>query len=536
MAIDKCAADQAMDALVESPWGKSDLAIGAQLDERAKGDDRVVYAKIDGRELTIGELAAMVNRAANGLASAGIRRGERVPIMLANHLDHVIVFFAMLKLGACMVPVNIHLRGEGLKYILKHSDARFMIIDGRFAEAIDPLLADLPPASVIWRERAGAGSDLGSILAHADCATRACLVEPDDVITISFTSGTTGLPKGVMVTDRMLRTCANAAARLCELKEGDVLYAWEPLYHIGGSEVLVMAVQHRVTLAMVERFSVTRFWSDVRRLGCTHIHFLGGVLALLLKEPPQPDDRDHPVRIAWGGGCPVEVWRAFEDRFGVPIRECYGMTECSSFTTQNLSGKIGSIGRPLPWFEVRIADDEGRQLGPGQRGELVVREKVAGVLMRGYFNNPEATAATLRDGWLYTGDVGRYDEEGDFYFLGRKKDSIRRRGENITAFEVERIANEHPCVAESAVVGVRNEISDEDVKIFLRLKPGASLDPLDFIRWAESRMAHFQVPRYVAFVDAFAKTPSERIRKEVLSREAAGIFDLEKSGYRVKRA
>lgn len=525
-----------MDELAESPWGKSDLVIGAQLDARAKANGAGVYARIGGRDLAIDELARAVNRAANGLAALGIKRGDRVPIMLVNHLDHVVVFFAMLKLGACMVPINIHLRGEGLRYILEHSQARFMVVDGRFAEAIDPLLPSLPAAMVLWRNRDGVGTDLRTILAHADDAFRPCLVEPDDVITISFTSGTTGLPKGVMVTDRMLRCCAHAASRLCDLKEGDILYAWEPLYHIGGSEVLVMAIQHRVTLAMVERFSVSRFWSEARAFGATHIHFLGGVLALLLKEPPRPDDREHPVRIAWGGGCPSDVWRAFETRFGVPIRECYGMTECSSFTTQNLSGKVGSVGRPLPWFEVRIADDDGRPLGPNKRGEYLVREKVPGVLMKGYFNNPEATAATLRDGWLCTGDVGMYDEDGDYYFLGRKKDSIRRRGENITAFEVEKIANEHPSVAESAVVGVSNEISDEDVKIFLRLRPGASLDPLDFVRWAETRMAHFQVPRYVAFVEAFAKTPTERIRKEVLARDTAGIFDLDAAGYKLKRA
>jgi crotonobetaine/carnitine-CoA ligase len=297
-----------------------------------------------------------------------------------------------------------------------------------------------------------------------------------------------------------------------------------------------MAVQSRINLAMVERFSVSRFWSDVRQFGATHIHFLGGILALLLKEPPRPDDRDHPVRVAWGGGCPIDVWRTFEQRFGVPIRECYGMTEASSFTTQNLVGKIGSVGKPLPWFEVRISDDEGRALGPGERGEIRVREKVPGLIMKGYFNNPEATAATLReDGWLCTGDVGYYDEAGDFYFVGRQKDSIRRRGENITAFEVEKIANEHPAVAESAVVGVPNEISDEDVKIFLRLNTGLSLDPLDFIHWAETRMAHFQVPRYIAFVETFAKTPSERIRKEVLSRDTSGIFDLAATGYKLKR-
>ena len=524
-----------MDGGPEFPWGRSDLVISALLDRRAADDPDFVFARIGERTVTVGALASAVNQAANGFAAFGIRRGDRVPVMLANHLDHVVTFFALLKLGACMVPVNVHLRGEGLSFILEQSQARFLIIDGSFAEAVDPLLASLAPATQIWRDRPGVGVDLSDILHHCDQTERPSCVEPDDIVTISFTSGTTGLPKGVTVTDRMLRCCGHAASRLTDLRPGDIFYSWEPLYHIGGSEVLVMGVQNPITLAMVERFSVSRFWRDARAFGATHIHFLGGVLGLLLKEPPRGDDREHPVRFAWGGGCPVDVWRAFEERFGVPIRECYGMTETSSFTTQNRDGKVGSVGKPLPWFEVRIVDDAGCALSAGQRGEIHVREKIPGLITKGYFNNPEATAAILRDGWLLTGDVGYFDEDGDFYFIGRKKDSIRRRGENITAFEVERIANEHPAVAESAVVGVRNEISDEDVKIFLRLKSGASLAPLDFIHWAETRMARFQVPRYIAFVAEFTKTPTERIRKELLARDCAGIFDLDATGYKLKR-
>ncbi len=518
------------------PWGASDLTIGALMDYRAAEDGDFVFAQPGGRMITVADLAEAANRFANGLAALGVKRGDRIPVMLANHPDHVVVFFGLLKLGACIVPVNVNLRGDGLKYILLHSQANLMIADGRYAQQLDPLLPGLSLSTVLWRERPDVGTDLSEVLNHADGTSHPCAVKPDDVVTISFTSGTTGLPKGVMMTDRMLRCCAHAAARLTDLRPGDVFYVWEPLYHIGGSEVLIMAMQHRVTLAMVERFSVSRFWTEVRTSGATHIHFLGGVLALLLKEAPRPDDRDHPVRLAWGGGCPLDVWRAFQDRFGIPIRECYGMTEASSFSTQNLTGKIGSVGKPVPWFEVRIAGEDGRPLGPNQRGEFRVREKVPGLIMKGYFNNPEATADAFKDGWLCTGDVGYYDDEGDFFFAGRMKDSIRRRGENITAFEIERIANEHPDVVESGAIGVHNELSDEDVKIFLRLKPGAVLDSLDFIRWCEERMAYFQIPRYVAFIEEFPKTPSERIRKEALSRQTDGVFDLEASGYRLKRA
>jgi len=518
------------------PWGRSDLSIGAQLDRRASDGPDFVYGRFEGREFTVGQLADAVNRLVVALSKLGIGPGDRVSVMLANHVDHIVVFFALLKLGACQVPINVHLRGEGLRFLLSHSQSQMFIVDGRFAEDVDPLLPGLGFRNVIWRDRAGHGVDLATLRAHPHADAPPCSVRPDDVVAISYTSGTTGLPKGVMVTDRMLRTCAHAAGRLTALQAGDVLYVWEPFYHIGGSEVLVLAIQEWTTLAIVERFSVSKFWSDVRAFGATHIHFLGGVLALLLKEPPRPDDRHHPVRIAWGGGCPVTVWTAFEERFGIGIRECYGMTEASSFTTQNLDNKVGSVGKVLPWFEVAIVDDTGTPLGAGKRGEIWVRERVPGLIMKGYFHNPEATAAALKDGWLRTGDVGWFDADGDYYFAGRMKDSIRRRGENITAFEIERIVNDHPDVAESGVIGVANELADEDVKIFLRLKPGASLDPLDFVRWCEGRMAHFQVPRYIEFIEAFPKTATERIRKDRLSRETAGLFDLDKSGYRLKRA
>lgn len=518
------------------PWGRNDLPVGALLQQRAAEDGGFLYGLWEERRITVADLAEAAQRLANALAALGIRQGDHVAVMLPNHPDHVVAIFALQLLGACQVPVNVHLRGEGLRFILAHSRARFVLSDARYAEALDPILPDLPLAGVIWRDRPGAGHDLAALMRHPDATPRACPVHPDDVVAILYTSGTTGLPKGVLLTDRMLRCAARASARLTALQQGDVLYCWEPLYHIGGYEVIVLGVQERATLAMVERFSVSRFWSDVRRFGATHMHFLGGILALLLKEPPRPDDRDHPVRTAWGGGCPVDVWQAFQERFGVPIRECYGMTECASFTTQNLTGKLGSIGKPLPWFEVAIEDPEGRRLGPGERGEIVVRETVPGLLMRGYFDNPEATAATLRDGAVHTGDVGWYDGEGDFFFAGRLKDSIRRRGENITAFEIERIANQHPDVSECAVIGVPNELGDEDVKVFLRLRPGAALAPLAFAQWCEDRMAYFQVPRYIALVDAFPKTPSERIRKDLLGRETDGVFDLERSGYRVRRA
>jgi crotonobetaine/carnitine-CoA ligase len=520
-----------MDERTTRPWGRRDETIAEQLVQRARRDPDFVYCRFGETALTIGDLAEQVERFARGLAALGIRSGDRVAVMLPNHPDYVVVFLALVRLGACQIPVNVHLRGAGLQYLIEHSAPRAAIVDQRYEEQIAPALARTPLELVV--RRGGGAFKAARLVDFDDVATAAPVRlpdparDPEQTLSIMYTSGTTGMPKGVMLTDRMLRVSAHAAALLADIASGDTLFLWEPLYHIGGCEVMVLGVMEPVTIGMVERFSVSQFWDQVRRLGASHVHFFGGVLALLLKEPERPDDRDHPVRIAWGGGCPATIWDRFQRRFGVRIREAYGMTEASSFTTINTDEKVGSVGRPLSWFDVRIGGEDGHAAPAGQRGEIWVREKMPGLIMRGYFRNPEATEAALQNSWLRTGDIGWLDEEGFLFYAGRKKDSIRRRGENVAAFEIERVANEHPDVAESAAIGVPNEVADEDIKIFLRPRDGRRPDPAEFVRWCAAQMARFQVPRYVTVIDQFPKTPTERIRKELLPRDTEGCFDAE---------
>jgi crotonobetaine/carnitine-CoA ligase len=519
------------------PWGADDASAGTLLTRFARDHGDHVYCRFGAHSSSVREIETAANRVAHGLARRDILAGDRVGVMLDHHPDHVIVFFALAKLGAVMVPLNVHLRGASLEHLLRDGDLASLIVEARFAETVQPILQTTPVGRVIWRENP-AGSetdDFAALLADPESAPPRHEVAPDDIAVILYTSGTTGLPKGVLLTDRMVRVAACASGRVAEARDGDVFLMWEPINHIGGMEVLVLAAQRRITLVMVERFSVSRFWPEVREHGITHLHFLGGVLALLLKAEPRPEDRDHGIRVAWGGGCPLSIWRAFEERFGIPIREGYGMTECASFSAQNLTGKLGSIGACLPYLEMRVVDERGQPLGPGKRGEIWIRGKLPGIITPGYWRNPEATAALFEGEWLRTGDIGWHDEDGDFYYSGRKKDSVRRRGENVAAFEVERVLNEHPAIAESAIVGVPNALADEDIKAFIRLKPGATLDPLALIQWCESRMAYFQIPRYLAFVDSLPKTPSERIRKDALSRGTEDSWDLERSGYSLRR-
>jgi crotonobetaine/carnitine-CoA ligase len=335
---------------------------------------------------------------------------------------------------------------------------------------------------------------------------------------ILYTSGTTGPQKGVMVTDRMYQTAARNAGIAAGVRPGDVLFLWEPLHHVAGVQTVILCLQQGVACAMVERFSASRFWDQVRRYRATQIHYLGGVLSLLLKQPERADDADNPVRIAYGAPAPPDIWTRFERRFGVTIHECYGMTEASSFTTINLAGKVGSIGKPVDEFEVRIVGDDHRPLAAGEVGEIVQRERVPGSLTKGYVNDPDATRTAFQGGWFHTGDLGWYDAEGFYYFAGRKKDSIRHRGENVSAWVVERAAASFPDVEECAAVGVPAETGEEEIKLFVRPAVGKQVNPAALIDWCAARLARYEVPRYVEFISEFPKTPSERIRKAELSR------------------
>jgi carnitine-CoA ligase len=526
-------------AEIEShPWGPSDATVGALLAERARSDGEFPYCRDGGVTFTVGRIDRDANRVANALVHLGLRKGDRVLLMLANSAEHIALFFALAKLGACQVCINVHLRGDALAHIVGDAEPAFVVAEVDYAVHLSPLLAVLDARRMLWRggkPDALEGIDFSELIAHDNPAPVEVRMQPEDLAAIIYTSGTTGLPKGVLVTDRMLRVSAWAAVRESAARDGDVLHMWEPFYHIGGSEVLILAVQRRVTLALVRKLSVSSLWTEVREHAATHIHFLGGILALLLAQPASAHDRQHSVRVAWGGGCPEHVWAAFEHRFGVKIHDSYGMTECCSFATQNLDGVRGSIGKALAYLDLSIVDDQGKALGPHQVGEIWIREKVPGILSAGYWRDAEATAATFKGGVLRTGDLASCDERGYFRYQGRKKDSLRRMGENISAAEVERIINAHPAIAESAVIGVPNAAADEDVMAVIRTRSGASLDPLELVKWCEGRMAYFQIPRFVEFVEDFPRTPSERIRKELLSRDTSTCWDLARSGYSLKR-
>lgn len=530
-----------------APFFSDDETVPGLLAKAAAERPDHVYLRHDGNDISCAELQIRVNRAAAGLAALGVKTGDRVAVMMGHHLDHVITFFATMCAGAVLVPVNVAIKGPGLVYQIEHSAPSLIVADADFAEAlaepVEAARAKGARAEVVWRlpegEKALPAPGHAFSEAMAGSAAVAPVVDHDwrDLRIILYTSGTTGAPKGVQMSDRMVQATALGSIWLSEMQPGSVLHFWDPIYHVFGAEVLVLALMVPVTLHMVPRFSASKFWSEVKEAGASHIHFVGGVLQLLLKQPPSPLDRSHGARIAWGGGCPRDVWAAFEERFGMEIREGYGMTETSSFSTINpegsKAGKLGSIGTGVDYYKVEVVDEVGNPTAPGVPGEIRVAEREPGVLTVGYYANPEATAAALRGGWLYTGDLAHVDEDGFITYHGRTKDSLRRRGENISAWEVERVINDHPEVAECALIGVVNELGDEDLKIFVQRIEGSALSAEDLLAWSAERMARFQVPRFVRFVEEFRKTPTQRIQKQFLSN-SIDDFDYDAEAHRAR--
>ncbi|HEV2546857.1 MAG TPA: AMP-binding protein [Stellaceae bacterium] len=492
-------------------------------EEKGRAEPDRLFARFNGAPLSFGDLGRKADSFAAGLRRRGIVRGDRVAAMLRNSAAAIATILGLARAGVVWVPVNVQQRGPGLKYIIEHSEPRLIVADADLVGTIRDCGTALEDVGIITH-REGAGEELDRLL-ETDARFDEGIPPPTASLAICYTSGTTGNPKGVLLSHAMLRFAGEGVALVSAARENDVFLMWEPLYHIGGMQLLVLPLIRNITIAMVDRFSAGRFWHDARAYGASHIHYLGGILQILLKQPPNAFDRAHGVRIAWGGGCPKDVWRPFEERFGVQIRECYGMTEASSITTFNDSGLVGSVGRPVPWFSLELRNERDQLVHAGERGEIVVRARSDSALFVGYFRDPEATAKAIRGAMLYTGDLGVLDSEGNLTFLGRMTDSVRCKGENVSAWEVERVVVEHPAVEDCAIIGVAAEVGEQEMKLFVKPKSGEEVDPPVLSAWLGRRLAPYQNPRYIAVVSEFERTPSQRIMKHRLSRATSDCWD-----------
>ena len=473
---------------------------------------------------TYAELWSRGLRAASALRTAGLGPGDAVLIMQENTIRFIDAWLGIALLGAIQVPVNTEYGGEILRHQVQNSGAALAVVEAAFVDRFDRLGDDLGALRRLLvcgdgvRSRFETSSwehafDAASEMAEDDIAG----VQEHDVVAIMYTSGTTGPSRGVRVAHAHAYLYANLAGQVLELGPDDVYYAPLPLFHIAGQWGLVYAcLQVGATAVVRRRFSATEFWSVVRETGASVSFLLGAMANFLARQPQRPGDRENPLDRMLLVPL-VSDLDDFARRFGVRIGTCYGSTEVNVPLAAGFGVSDPAIaGRPVPGFQLRIVDEHDREVPVGAVGELVVRTDEPWILATGYHANPEATASAFRSLWLHSGDAFRRDADDNYYFVDRIKDYIRRRGENISSFEVEREVNTHPTVLESAAVGVRSEHTEDDLKVVVVSREGMTVDPDELREYLRGRVPSFMVPDLVEVVDALPKTPTGKIQKHLL--------------------
>lgn len=473
--------------------------------------DAVAVQEVGGRTLTWREVLDESLRWADAYRRAGVGPGDHVVTMMPNSVDAYFAWLGLAWLRAIEVPVNNMYKARMLEYIVTNSGARLALIADRFADVFGAV--STPGTEVVV---AGDAFLDGAVAEHA--------VEGPaiwDVAAMIYTSGTTGPSKGVLVPWGAQFTFSLGMPD-DYLPRGGAYYSVYPAFHVSGKNALYNAAMCDARLVLRETFSPTEFWSDIRTLGCTTAGLVGPMAAFLLLMPESPSDHDHPLRSVALGPLPPTL-EQFKERFGVRVCTGYGMTEigaplASGWDVPN-HRTCGRVKSGWPGYDVKVVDEHDVEVPAGVVGELVVRSHEPWVLSLGYHGMPEATAAAWRNGWFHTGDGFTVDEGGWFYFVDRLKDAIRRRGENISSFEVESFVNEHPSVQECAAVGVPSEVGEDEILVAVVVAPDATLDPEELIAFLEPRMPRFMVPRYVEVVDGLPKTDATMRTRKVELRE-----------------
>ncbi len=563
--------------------GKLDETIGAWIRRKAEQNADRLALTVEGRHKSYARVHTDSDRLAAGLASLGLAPGDRSCLMMQNSLECIDTWFAMTKAGVVEVPINQAYRGHLLEYLVGQSRSRAVVCDAEYLDRIAEAARSLPNLEHVVINRAEGAQDTGSpefpghrtggaqdtgspefprhgaggaqdtgtpdfpdhVTVHdlADLYRDAPPPEPDidyrDTAVILYTSGTTGPSKGVMLSHEANLNLSRHTVDLVGYHADDVLYTAFPLFHINAKYTSVMcAMEADARLIMDRRFSASRFWDRCRVEGITAFNYQGGLLMMLWKQPERPDDVDNPVRNGFGAPCPVDIWERFEERFGVHLTEVYGMTE-AAIATENRRGvrRIGTAGRESALYHVAVVDSEDRPVPAGTAGEIVVRPKKPHIMFDRYFDMADATLEAFRNLWFHTGDRGRLDADGYLTFIDRMKDCVRRRGENISSYEVEAVINTCEAVLESAVIGVPSELGEEEVMAVVVLKADHELTETALLDFCVPRMAHFAVPRFVRWVDELPKTPSERVQKFKLREQGItpNTWDRDQAGYIVPR-
>ncbi len=486
------------------------------LEEKARRNKGETFLLFEEEKVTFDQFNEQVNRVANSLLDRGMKKGDKIAIMLPNCPDFLYLWFGIAKIGGVMVPINVSWKGELLEYILNHSDTETIVVEGGLFPQVQEVLRNTPNVRRIYIRGRKGDPKATHPLEELFCATTdepKVSLTPEDPYEIMYTSGTTGRSKGVVRWSEYVILRGLRTVQYMGYTSHDTLYTCLPLFHGNAQNLTVMpALLANARLALGKRFSASNFWKDINRHQATVFNFVGTMISILYKQDTKLDDSSNTVRLARGGNIPPTIWRDFEKRFKLDLVETYGTTEGGSVWNMP-GGKIGAMGKAPYFNEARIVDEKGRELAPTKVGELIIRPRDPDEIWLEYYKDPEATGQKVREGWFYTGDLAYRDEEGWLFFVGRKKDVVRRRGENISPQEVEIVINSHPKVLDCACFGVPSELGEEDVKVCIVPKPGMQVTFEEIISFCQERMAYFMVPRYVEFCESLPKTPTERVEK-----------------------
>jgi carnitine-CoA ligase len=481
------------------------------------------------KPLSFAEVNRLANQTANVLKSIGVTKGERVGVMLPNGVDFPIVWFALAKLRAVIVPVNINYHDHDLTYTLDDSQVGFFIVHENYAEQWERVRATLPSVrKILVVGKSTHGAEWRRLVESSSTAFNSTEAKADDLINIQYTSGTTGFPKGCMLTQKYWLQIGQVAADYFGLTPDECNLTAQPFYYMDPQWNAAASLIGGTPLVILPRFSPSHFWGEVIRHNVTVLYLIGTMPFFLLKMPEDPAlERGHRLRVILCSGILPKFHVIFETRWGVPWREAFGMTETGVDLVVPLddvsSVGTGAMGKPIITKQARVVDADGNDVPDGAIGELILRGEP---MMLGYWNKPEATAETMRNGWLHTGDMVTKDVKGYFHWRARLKDTIRRAGENVSAVEVEGVLMEHTAVKMVAVVPVPDELRGEEVKAYIVLKAGytrESVPPESILDYAREQLAYFKVPRFIEYVADLPRTPSERVEKHKLVKTKADL-------------
>jgi len=520
------------------------------LETRLAADPDGPYLDFEGDAYTAARMDTESTRLARALAELGVGPGDRVATLLENSPEQVVAFFGALKLGAIQVPVNTAYKGEFLRHVLADSGAKVVVVHGIFAGRVAEIASDLPElahvlvageperaiddfAATDWTEaleRAGDGELAGVDVAPADLA---CLI---------YTAGTTGPSKGCMLPHNYIVALAHQTARTLQRRPDDVVLTPLPLFHFNAISICVVGtLVVGGSASIARRFSVSRFWPEVKRTGATIVSLLGSLAILIADAADHPDQHGHRLRLCGAAPMPPATDRLWRERFGcATFSGGFGLTEASliSMLPPGEENRPGAAGRlNTRDFDVRIVDDDDMEVAVGETGEIVCRPNGPNLMFAGYWRQPEATLAVLGNLWFHTGDLGRVDQEGFLYFVDRKKDYLRRRGENISSFELERAFHGHEAIADVAVHAVPSDQGEDEVKATVVLQADAHLTEEELCAWCVDKVPYFAVPRYIEFRADLPRNPVGRVLKYQLRDEGVTgtTWDRERSGFTFER-